>query len=216
MQPKNTPHPNPSIYLPELDYLLWITHSREEFRLGAKSGDRAVYKKPEHKPNEFKSTYGYRLTENNGALIEYIIPSPSLREDLTFLYGVRYQDDFRFVHTKTMYAKGVLMRSTGYECPGNTACAVFREPRGKQLASKELTHLIQNTKQHWSAQTDEQKRMRIVDEEEMERILNRLEEGTLLPGQGTWRMVEPRDLMAKEDNDANSSYWLSPRKVRLL
>lgn len=216
-QPSTRPSPKPypkvgPIYLPELDYLLWITQLRDEFREGQKSGGKMAYapKANTKSTDKPKIIYGYLIADIDTTPRQIVctIPAASVRQDLTFQYGMRYQDDFRYAGTQAVYARGVYDRNTGGEISGTASCAIFNK-----TTSFKVKDLIQNTKQHWHAQTDEQKRMRIVDEEEMDRILDKLEDGTHLPGQGTWCMEEPRNLMAKETDD---TYWLSPRKVRLL
>lgn len=157
--------------------------------------------------------YGYLVTDIDTTPAQTLctIPSASMRQDLTLIYGVRYQEDFRFIGTQAVYTRGIFDRDSGGLFSGTSSCAVFNKTANFKMEDRQ--QITANTREHWYAQTDEAKRMRIVDEEEMERILDKLENGTYTPGQGMWSMDEPRDPTARETDD---TYWLSPRRVRLL
>lgn len=197
------------LFLPELDYLIWLTKLRGEFRVGTKVGGRAHYKTPLPTQNAPNILYGYNITDLDIEPPEhtYTVPSPTLRRDLTFLYGVSYKDDFRYLRTSTEYAGGV---TSGEEIiTKSTSCAVFRT---KELTDEELETIIRNTKQQWNAQSEEAKRIRIVDDEGMEEILKQLASRTATPGQITWSMIEPRDLTSKEEDNW---HYLQPRRIKM-
>jgi hypothetical protein len=126
--PKKTPRARTrefmpeGLYLPELDYLVYITRQRGEFfttryqtnkpdTLDMKNGGRAVK----------KGLVAYYGVEAHGGSVNYvdtvrhsiIIPSTTLAEDIVNKYGMDYVQDFRESGAKTRYMPAVMNRNHG-------------------------------------------------------------------------------------------------------
>lgn len=188
------------IYLPEIDYLVYITRLRGEFfstryiadgRLNMKNASIAAK----------KGTMAYYGVEAHGGNVNYsetlkhdiIIPSSALREDIYTKYEIDFKQDFRITEAKTVYLPAVMNRNRGNStvetsARANQSAYTINWLRGGNvgMGAKDtgvhgvsiarFIKVIENTREHWyNYQTAYERSLRIMEEADFMHLLNTME-----------------------------------------
>lgn len=189
------------IYLPEIDYLVYITRLRGEFFSARYSLDSGGLKMKNAGIAAKKGTMAYYGVEAHGGDVNYyetlkhdiVIPSATLLADITEKYGVSFKQDFRITEAKTMYLPAIMNRNRGNSAVETSARAnqsayTINWLRGGNvgMGAKDtgvhgvsiarFIKVIENTREHWyNYQTAYERSLRIMEEADFMHLLNTME-----------------------------------------
>lgn len=185
---------NGSIYLPELDYLVYYANTFNLFRVCgfAPTGAKHAYIVPPlpKNPDGLSHPVGlYVAGGNHDERRHCVIPTPTLKESITLEYGMPYALDYRLTtESRTMYMKGVMDRAKGMAATKNLSVRVIDWSHPSTNPDpKHLQRVIDNTRAFWDTMPDDGGRS-IVTKETMMELLSEFENGFLTPGEVQWQI----------------------------
>lgn len=178
---------NGSIYLPELDYLVYYAGFYSQFRTCgfAPDGSKHTYLMPPLSKNTdaLNLPIGlYAVGGNFDARRHCVLPTPTLKQSITLEYGMPYALDYRLTtDSRTMYMKGIVDMSKGIAATKNLSVRVI------DWANKITPQIIDDTRKFWDTMPDDGGRS-IVTKATMLELLNEFENGSLAPGEVQWQI----------------------------
>jgi hypothetical protein len=205
-----------NLYTPEIDFLLDITARRQEFRKAQITNQGMLKALPTH-TQQLKTFIGldcngYYDPETHITERKIAIPTKTLTQYITSVYGVSPIEDYRCNPAKTVYF-GDVADVTDQMRPMNSPASSYVFEMGRPLTEE----ILENTRAYWESMGSAEERGRIIDRELMLFLLDRLERGEWVVGAVPWRVLTDmsgRDLSKKKDFIPMEDYaWLQPRKV---
>ena len=186
---------NGSIYLPELDYLVYYANFYSQFRTCgfAPSWAKHAYITPPlpTNPDVLNLPIGlYAAGGNNDERRHCVIPTPTLKQSVTLEYGMPYALDYRLTtDSRTMYMKGIVdMSKGGIAATKNLSVRVIDWSHPSTNPDpKHLQRVIDNTRAFWDTMPDDGGRS-IVTKATMMELLDGFESGLFMPGEVQWQI----------------------------
>lgn len=203
-------YPNGSLYLPELDYLVWVTRLRGEFRRGFYNVQGAMKLNAANTTNANSSTtgapdsmiYGYEITGYQGKSHDVIFPSAALFRDVSIQYGVEPKQDYRLnPRAQSFYMKGV-MDAGNANAPYKTNASCYT----LNLLTPLSDAVLDATEQYWQDITPEEEAVRIISRADMLRLIAEFRDGIKTPANVPWKVPGVCEL-------TDLSALLNPKRV---
>lgn len=186
--PDRTKAKNGSIYLPELDYLVYYANFYSQFReCGfAPAGAKHAYIMPPLPKNPDVMNLPIGLFAAGGNYDDRrhcVIPTPTLKKGITLTYGMPYALDYRLTtESRTMYMKGIVDASKE-----NAAATKNLSVRVIDWAKAITPEVIDNTRKFWETMPEDGGKS-IVTKATMMELLDGFEVGLFVPGELTWQI----------------------------
>jgi hypothetical protein len=184
---------NGSIYLPELDYLVYYANFYGQFRTCgfAPAGSKHAYLMPPlpKNPDVLNLPIGlYAVGGNYDERRHCVIPTPTLKRSVTLEYGMPYALDYRLTtDSRTMYMKGIVdMSKAGAAATKNLSVRVI-DWSNVHPDPKHLQKIISNTHKFWDTMPDDGGKS-IVTKTTMMELLDGFESGLFMPGEVQWQI----------------------------
>lgn len=190
----------PTVYIPEIDWMIATYRAREEVRLARYNHNgRLATQQGTAKAEGHYYCLGASGTLPSGEYTNDIyIPTTTLLQ-LETLHGVTIKTDYRVGAAATYYAGGVT-NAKGDVMKGSCSCYPVR------LAIPITREVIRNTRDEWEQMTEDQLALRLVRRTHMLETLDILEQGQLTAEQQTnmWRVLETKtgDTLTFEEAEA--------------
>ena len=219
LAPQNAKHltNKNSIFLPEIDYIVYATRLRGELRTARYTMGQGLTQNARVSDAPYYAVHAFGGSEAPGyehTLKEAVlIPSAALKRDVSTQYQVHHNLDYRLhAGSKTFYIKGVMDGMNNDPVKANANCY------GVDMRVPITPKVIYNTRQHWHNQSQYEKDMRIVTEDTMMQLLDKLESGDLVPNAIPWALeVLASGRSVKDDASFTPELldWLTPYKIGL-
>lgn len=183
---------NASLYLPELDYLVYYAATFNLLRVCgfAPEGSKHAYITPPlpKTTNIYHIPIGLYVTGgNNDPRKHCVIPTPTLKQNITVEYTMPYALDYRLTtESRTMYMKGVYDAARQDEATKNLSVRII-DWSNRNPDPKHLHKIIDNTRKFWETMPEDGGQS-IVTKATMMELLNGFESGFLVPGQVQWHI----------------------------
>lgn len=180
---------NCSLYLPELDYLVYYANFYGQFRMCgfAPAGAKHAYLMPPlpKNPDVLNLPIGlYVAGGNYDERRHCVIPTPTLKRSITLEYGMPYALDYRLTtDSRTMYMKGIVDMSKG----GSAATKNLSVRVIDWSNTQKLQPIIDNTREFWDTMPEDGGKS-IVTKATMMELLNGFESGLFMPGEVQWHI----------------------------
>ena len=189
--PTSAYYPHGSLYLPELDYLIWVTRLRGEFRRGfynvqgaMKLNATRARPDPSTAGTPDSMIYGYEITGYQGKSHDIVFPSTALFRDVSMQYGVEPKQDYRLnPRAQSFYMKGV-MDAGNANAPYKTNASCYT----LNLLTPLSDAVLDATEQYWQDITPEEEAVRIISRADMLRLIAEFREGTKTPANVPWKV----------------------------
>lgn len=199
----------PTVYIPEIDWMIATYRAREEVRLARYNHNgRLATQQGVAKADKQYYCLGASGTLPSGEYTNDIyIPTTTLLQ-LETLHGVTIKTDYRVGAAATYYAGGVT-NAKGDVMKGSCSCYPVR------LALPISKEVIKNTRDEWEQYTEDQLATRLVRRTHMLETLDILEQGQLTPEQqvNMWRVLETKAGEVLTFDEAEAMAGDDPRRL---
>lgn len=193
------------VYHPEIDWMVHLYRIRNEVRHARFTTENKIQLLEADRKNKY--CMGASGTLDGQYNDSIFIPTSTLRT-LDALFDIDVRQDYRVSPAATMYLGGCFDHK-GERIKNSSSCYTV------QLHLPITQQVIQNTKDHWTYLSQEQKDIRQVSEAVLYEVMDIMLSGQVRPDQqvSNWRMLEDNQGNTYTTNQADA---VDPEDIRLL